>query len=215
MIKYPILTKEFLEKEYVENRKSLHTIAKGIGSSHIPVLKAMKRYGIPRRSKKEANKGLHIGRKWSTKALEAIKVGLLEWHKNNTVISPMLGKKHREETKQKMSQASIGNRNPMFGRKGALAGNWKGGAKNERETLEYREWRIKVWQRDNYTCTKCGKVGKNLHAHHIKHFAKFPELRYEIENGLTLCKTCHNKLHWGKAVDVVPVPEYFDEAVCW
>lgn len=41
-----------------------------------------------------------------------------------------------------------------------------------RRTPEYIKWRNKVYERDNYTCQKCGKRGGNLNAHHIKHFAK-------------------------------------------
>lgn len=216
MTKYTILTREFLEREYIENRKSLYTIAKEIGSSHIPVLKAMKRYGIERRTKKESNKGLHVGRKWCREDVEKRRVGLLKHYETAPAILGMLGKKHTEETKLKMSITHSGELNPMYGKKGEACVNWKGGAKNERETVEYREWRKSVWKRDNFTCTKCGKVGKNLHAHHIKHFAKFPELRYEIDNGTTLCKLCHNELHWGKPlVDNVPQPTYYDEATCW
>lgn len=64
-----------------------------------------------------------------------------------------------------------------------------------RETPEYKTWRIAVLERDEYTCQHCRKTGGILHAHHIKTFKMNPESRYEINNGITLCKQCHEDLH--------------------
>lgn len=52
-------------------------------------------------------------------------------------------------------------------------------------------WRRKVFERDNYTCQKCFIKGGILQAHHIKPWAKYPELRHELSNGITVCKKCH------------------------
>jgi 5-methylcytosine-specific restriction endonuclease McrA len=74
---------------------------------------------------------------------------------------------------------------------------WKGGiSKGYREQKsmhipEYKSWRSKVFERDNWTCQTCGKRGCYLEAHHIKEWAKFPELRFDINNGVTLCYECH------------------------
>lgn len=56
---------------------------------------------------------------------------------------------------------------------------------------KYKEWRSKVFERDNWTCQTCGKRGVYLEPHHIKGWAKYPELRYEVENGVALCIECH------------------------
>jgi len=53
------------------------------------------------------------------------------------------------------------------------------------------EWVIKVFERDDYACLLCKKRGGDLEAHHIKRWADYPELRYEVSNGATLCKKCH------------------------
>lgn len=75
--------------------------------------------------------------------------------------------------------------------------NWKGGItpinRKIRTSLEYKLWRESVFKRDDYTCIWCGEVGGRLHADHIKPFANFPELRFAIDNGRTLCVVCHKK----------------------
>lgn len=74
---------------------------------------------------------------------------------------------------------------------------WKGGIdsinKRIRGSLEYRLWREAVFKRDNWTCIWCGIRGGKLEADHIKRFSDYPELRFAIDNGRTLCKNCHLK----------------------
>ena len=74
---------------------------------------------------------------------------------------------------------------------------WKGGITEMndkiRTSLEYKLWRDAVYKRDNFTCRFCGKRGGDIEADHIKPFAHYPELRFAIDNGRTLCKECHRK----------------------
>ena len=58
-------------------------------------------------------------------------------------------------------------------------------------SLEYKLWREAVFKRDDYTCIWCFQRGGKLQADHIKPFAFFPELRFALDNGRTLCKNCH------------------------
>lgn len=67
-----------------------------------------------------------------------------------------------------------------------------------RGSIEYRLWREAVFARDNWTCQKCSSRGGVIHAHHIKTFSDYPELRTSIENGITLCKKCH-KIHHARS----------------
>jgi len=74
--------------------------------------------------------------------------------------------------------------------------NWNGGSAEERSrdwvSREYKKWRSLVFERDQYTCQNCGdNTGGNLRAHHIKPWAKYPEHRHEVCNGITLCEACH------------------------
>ncbi len=87
---------------------------------------------------------------------------------------------------------------------GEKAGAWKGGITPEtrllRASTEYKLWRTAVFERDNYTCIWCGarsEKGKSviIEADHIQKWADFPELRFAIDNGRTLCKNCHTLRH--------------------
>lgn len=114
------------------------------------------------------------------------------------------GKKMSEEAKQNMSIARKlkptrywlnKKRLDMTGEKCKW---WKGGItplnKKLRTSAEYKNWRKSVFERDNYTCVFCkDKRGGNLNADHIKQFAFYPELRFDINNGRTLCVPCHKK----------------------
>lgn len=64
-----------------------------------------------------------------------------------------------------------------------------------RNSRQYKKWRRQVYERDNFRCQICGQVGGNLNAHHIKTFKDYPELRFELSNGITLCERCHRDLH--------------------
>lgn len=97
---------------------------------------------------------------------------------------------NRPEVKLKIAESKRGSKNP----------NWKGGISplnvRIRQSPEMKLWRKSVFERDNYTCVWCRARNGNgetiiLHADHIKPFALFPELRFAIDNGRTLCITCH------------------------
>lgn len=57
-------------------------------------------------------------------------------------------------------------------------------------SFKYREWKEKVHKRDDYKCVKC-KSDKYLHAHHIKSWKENESYRFDVDNGLTLCASCH------------------------
>lgn len=70
---------------------------------------------------------------------------------------------------------------------------WKGGFKQNRG-YDYCKWRKEVLERDKNKCRCCGAT-EDLHAHHIWAWALHPDMRYEINNGLTLCANCHKEVH--------------------
>ena len=131
--------------------------------------------------------------------------GQIAWNK---------GKKLSEEHKKHLSESHKGLQISLKSqfKKGCIPWNkdkkwldnrgekhwhWQGG-NNKRylhttQLFEYKKWRKSVFERDNYTCQNidCDKSEKYLEAHHIKSWAKFPKLRFNIENGITYCKKCH------------------------
>ena len=73
-------------------------------------------------------------------------------------------------------------------------------SKLARVSMEWKLWREAVFKRDNWICVWCGKKGGVLHPDHIKPFALFPELRFAIDNGRTLCVDCHKTTDtWGNS----------------
>jgi len=150
------------------------------------------------------------------RASDETKRKMSEIHKRNGTGKWMLGKKHTDETKRKMGlskigkQYCLGRKTPIEVRKklskiskrGPEHHAWKGGITSINQTIrhsfEYKLWRESVFRRDNYSCIWCGDKSGNGHAvyleaDHIKPFAYYPELRFAIDNGRTLCRDCHKK----------------------
>ena len=115
------------------------------------------------------NKGLKMSKDWKEK------------HPNKS--QGALGKtwKLSEEVKSKLSLAHGGTGIPQRPSKRYY----------HLRDKRYMDWRSKVFERDSWTCQTCGKRGCYLEPHHIKGWAKYPELRYEVNNGVSLCYECH------------------------
>lgn len=103
--------------------------------------------------------------------------------------SGMKGKKHKPESRLKASQALRGEKAP----------NWMGGISKInhkiRGSILFRLWREAVYARDNWTCQKYHIRGGTLHPHHIINFAQVPELRFAVDNGITLSDKAHREFH--------------------
>jgi len=173
----------YQEKDYLIRNKhrSCRDIAQELGVNHKTISRWLRIYGIPYRKTSWS-----VGRYTRTK-----------------------GWKHTEDAKRRMS---IGSRKTAP--KGEKHWYWKGGVSPLRNKLEgtfaYKEWRKKVFERDNYTCRDCGQRGGYLEAHHKKPFltiikeidmaienkyeyALSCKVLWEISNGITYCLQCHAK----------------------
>jgi len=150
-------------------------------------------------SNSKKGKKYHLGYKASSETIKKLR----ESH---------LGYKQTEETKRKIGLASKGNKYCLgkhpslesrirmsLSRKGKRSHLWKGGINliNDtiRKSIETRLWREAVFARDNWTCQKTKIKGCKLHPHHIQNFAQYPELRFAIDNGITLSEKSHMEFH--------------------
>ena len=99
------------------------------------------------------------------------------------------GKKHSERSRRKLSESRIGNKSYC----------WKGGITPDnmrvRNSIDYRLWREAVFARDSWTCQKSNQCMDDLVAHHMQSFSQAPELRFAIDNGITLSKKSHIEFH--------------------
>ena len=156
----------------------------------------MKKIALEKKYEPPSRKGKKLSEKTRNKISKSLKgkkrpAFSKSWKKK---ISETLKRKYKtgelkiiinENQRRKMSKSHKGKKSHL----------WKGGITKEKELLrkgvEWKIWREKVFKRDNYTCRKCKKRGKYLEPHHIKSWSKYPELRFEINNGLTLCHNCH------------------------
>lgn len=100
------------------------------------------------------------------------------------------GKPRSEETKKKLSIA----------RKGKYLGadnpNWRGGTSpRDWKTTRYKEFLRQVWAREHGICQDCGcdSSEKKLQVHHILSWIEATLFRYDPNNGMLLCTTCHRK----------------------
>jgi 5-methylcytosine-specific restriction endonuclease McrA len=61
-----------------------------------------------------------------------------------------------------------------------------------------KQWRREIYKRDNYSCCLCGRKRERFFgivAHHIYSYGKNKELRFDLNNGSTLCQKCHDEFH--------------------
>ncbi len=144
----------------------------------------------------------NLGKKRSEetkKKISIAKIGHTPWNKGLKGVMPNPWNKGKKTGIIPKSVFKKGNKGYWLGKKrldmiGENHPMWKGGKckrKDERNDGLYANWRLQVYRRDNYKC----RINKNCQgriiAHHILPWRDYPELRYEINNGITLCQAHH------------------------
>jgi len=189
-----LLNKETLYQMYAVEEKSTNTISKILGVDRNLVSKYLKKYGIKITCKQllqrkninkdelyklyiiEGKSSSEIGKLFNMSDVLVIKklkqYGIPVRTAGETLKLQYINKVKSGEIKQSHSESYMARR---------------------RE--KYYIWRKAILKRDNFTCQVCGKRGGKLNAHHLNNFSEFKELRYKLNNGITLCKNCHEEFH--------------------
>ena len=80
------------------------------------------------------------------------------------------------------------------------------------------EWSSVVKSSDGYICQRCGFCGEEVIAHHTKAILDEPDLILDIDNGQTLCRTCHIQVHSEQKPSVCCFPReiiYIEGKLTW
>jgi len=148
--------------------------------------------------------GLQLGRAWNRgipiseeqkRKIGESRCGTPAWNK---------GIPWSDEIKKKLSESHMGIVTWNKGKKqpeitGPNHYNWKGGVASGaailRTTHEYKAWRLMVFHRDWFSCRYpgCNQIGGKLQAHHIVPVCENEDAIFDVNNGITLCMTHHNK----------------------
>lgn len=136
-----------------------------------------------------SNKGIRLTEEHKQKISVARKKQVFTIETRLKMSNSKKNRKLSDETKMKISNSHKGEKSYL----------WKGGITTEnikiRNSIEYKLWRNSVFARDCYTCQKTGIKGIKLVAHHINNFSEKFELRFAIDNGITLSDQSHRKFH--------------------
>jgi 5-methylcytosine-specific restriction endonuclease McrA len=160
-------------------------------------------------------RGIHLSKEHKEK-LRIINLGKVLSSETRNKISdatkkeknPFWGKKHTEETRKKLREINLGKHHSEETKKkignshrGEKAYQWIKDRtiqienKRIRSSIEYQLWDRACMERDNFTCQKYGIKGCRLVVHHILNFSNHPELRFNLDNGITLSKKAHDEFH--------------------
>lgn len=161
------ISKEKLEELYINQDLNSEKCGEILNCSQTPILRCLKEYGIKIRP-----------------------AGCQKGYSSSVKTQFKKGNHYSIATEFKKGQFAKEN-HPL----------WKGGISSLydkiKQTDKYKLWRNEVYKRDYWTCQICGKhcEGKDIIAHHKKSFSEYPESRFDINNGITLCRNCHAKIH--------------------
>jgi thymidylate synthase (FAD) len=110
-------------------------------------------------------------------------VGRQPWNKGKRYRA---GWKHSPETRRKLAEGKLGERNPQ----------WRGGITRNSTQIRrgVEDLAPCVRERDDFTCRLCGQRGGTLEVHHVLPVWSRPDLVLDMDNLVTLCEECHDSI---------------------
>jgi hypothetical protein len=168
-----VLKKDILEKMYLRDMLSIRAIAKELNVNDMTVRKHMKEYDIPMRNKSWKSEFTKNGEE-----VQCETCGKMIYRKKYLLNKYSVFFCSRKCEKEYQSKTRCISELPEA---------W-------RRRRGYKAWRKKVLERDNNECKLCGSNIK-LNVHHIIEVRDNPSLRYDVNNGITLCQKCHIEVH--------------------
>jgi len=183
-----LLTKKFLIKEYIQNGKSILTIAKEMGCSYTVIRKYIIKHNIQIRDRHELNRG---------KDNNLYKDG-------RTLIQHFCKNCSRKICYTAWKDG--GGRCNLCSQNGKDHWNWKNGSSFEPYPLGWtKTFKEQIRARDEYKCQICGcpeaECLKKLDVHHIDYIKE----NLNPENLISLCHKCHMETNHNRDIYI----EYF------
>lgn len=169
-------------------KKSISAKASGVGKwMKGRKLSAETKAKISKYQQENPNSGRFVkGMVMSEEVKEKIRIA--QKGKMPKFIPDNLGVRRDQSFKDKRREYMLGNKCAWIEDRSKLK------KRDERNDVAYQEWRKSVWSRDGFICRlRDVNCGGRIEAHHILSWRNFPELRYEINNGITLCHAHHPK----------------------
>jgi len=193
-----MIPRELLEKLYIQQKCTLRECGKYFKVDPVTIRTRLQEYSIPVRSYSQARK------LWCAKP--EVRQKLSKWAKKGMA---------KPQQRENIRRVNIGHVPANKGIKSAVRGSnhpqWQGGktslTNSIRASVLYAEWRVNVFEKDDFTCQCCHKRGGYLEAHHKVKLAKIlKELHittidqalvcqalWDVGNGITFCLDCHAK----------------------
>lgn len=195
-IKYKMLTKEFLEEEYLHHKKSSVVIAKEIGCTKGYILGKLKQYNIPRRKNSDLNKerGPFVRGENSPFYVERIKTKCSYCNKELLILPCRFNDSERY---------FCNNSHHMKFRTGNKNSNWRDGIGRLPYSFDFNEkLKLEIRERDNFTCQLCDITeeehitvfGKVLCVHHIN----YNKMSCDRNKLITLCNNCNLRVNFNQ-----------------
>jgi 5-methylcytosine-specific restriction endonuclease McrA len=191
---------DWLAREYTGNQRPIRDISRQLYGSEkcsSSVLKWLKRAGIESRDRSEAVKLQWVNNDERRKQQGEFIKRKITGKIRDKIIETM----QSDEYKEKQRVTKTGERNGMYGVIKENSSQWNPDRTDEqrikdRKLYEYKQWRGEVFLRDGFACQVCGnKTKSNLVAHHHEPYLTNETARFDVDNGVTLCRKCHVEYH--------------------